>query len=420
MRLLYMRFAAAISDERDPRKATEAVLQQVSSQLAGAPAQLAFLFVSVLYRTDWGPLLRPLRKGLGSPLMLGCTAGGVIGDNHELEGMPALSLVAGALPEVKLHPFRITQEELAQQQEPGFWFEKIGANPAQEPVAVLLPDPFTCDCMTLVETLGTVYPGMPVIGGLASGASHAGENALFLDDEVLPEGAVGALLTGNIRLETVVSQGCRPIGRPFIVTKVEENLILELAGARATEALQKLYAELSDADKQLARRALLLGVVMDEYKEKFRRGDFLIRNLIGMDPNSGAIAVGDRIRTGQTVQFHVRDAETSREDLQHLLAEKAGSLPKDGAPGGLLFSCLGRGQDLYGQPHVDIRAIRAALGPCPIGGFFCNGEIGPIGRHNYIHGFTSSLGLFRPKPSFRGRQAEESRFSKRDFSLRSK
>ncbi len=393
-----MRFATGVSDQADAGQAVRDVVQQARKQLQGSRAHVAFLFASILYQADWKPLLSQIREELGSPLLLGCTGGGIIGSEQELEGSPALSLAAGVMPGVKLHPFAVSPEDLAEERDPGFWIEKIGASPMEDPVGVLLPDPFTCDAMALVSTLNAVYPKMPLIGGLASGASQAGENILFYNDELLSEGAVGTLLTGNITLQTIVSQGCRPIGRPYIVTKVEENVILELAGMSATEALQRLFNELSDADKRLARTALLLGVVMNEYKEKFQRGDFLIRNLIGIDPASGAIAVGDRIQAGQTIQFHVRDADTSREDLQLLLEEKTKALSKSGLSGGLLFSCLGRGRDLYGEPHVDIRTIREALGSnCPIAGFFCNGEIGPVGKQNYIHGFTSSLGLFRPR-----------------------
>jgi len=393
-----MRFGAAVSEQKNPFAAAEEAVAQVTHQLHGSSPDLAFLFVSILYRADWKELVAQVRKSLKNDvLLLGCTAGGVVGQDQELEGMPALSLTAAHLPRVKAHPFTVTPEDLSEERDPGYWVEKIGASPSQEPVGILLPEPFSCDCMALVQTLNTVYPGMPLIGGLASGARNAGENALFFNDGIVSEGAVGVLLTGDILLQTVVSQGCRPIGRPFIVTKAEENLILELAGSPATEALRQLYAELPDADKTLAQRALLLGVVMNEYQEQFRRGDFLIRNLIGIDPSSGAIAVGDRIRVGQTVQFQVRDAQTSKDDLQTLLKERIEHPVKEHPPGGLLFNCLGRGRDLYGEPHHDIRAIQKAVGPCPIAGFFCNGEIGPVGSQNYIHGFTSSLGLFRPK-----------------------
>lgn len=392
-----MRFGAAVSDQKNPFAAAEAAVEEVAGQLQGNPPDVVFLFASLLYRADWKEVLRRIREPLGNPLLLGCTAGGVLAQDQELEAIPALALAAAHLPRVKLHPFHVTPADLSEEREPGFWIEKIGASPAQEPVGILLPEPFSCDGMGLVHTLNYIYPGMPLIGGLASGARNAGENALFMNGDVVPEGAVGLLMTGDIVLQTVVSQGCRPVGRPFIVTKAEENLIFELAGVVATEALRQLYGELSDADKHLAQRALLLGVVMNEYQQKFGRGDFLIRNLIGIDPSGGVLAIGDRISVGQTVQFHLRDAETSKEDLQTLLKEQVGTQPKETSPGGLLFSCLGRGRDLYGQPHVDIRAIQKAVGPCPIAGFFCNGEIGPIGAQNYIHGFTSSLGLFRPR-----------------------
>ena len=388
-------FAAGISAHLDPTQACNEALAQVTASLKGQPAHAAFLFVSGLYRAEWTPLLRRIRKELGNPLLLGCTAGGVLAAGQELERTPAVSLGAARLPRVKLHPFSVSPAELEERPETGFWIEKTGVNPKEEPSGILLPDPYSCDAMSLVAALNGVYPKMPLIGGLASGAAEAGGNALFLNDEIRSEGAVGALMTGDVVLQTVVSQGCRPIGRPYVITKSEENVIFELAGQPALDALQALYVELSEGDKKLAREALLLGVVMNEYQQTFRRGDFLIRNLIGMDPTAGALAVGDRIQTGQTVQFHVRDAAASREDMQTLLKENV--QPGPGAPGGLLFSCLGRGRELYGEPNMDVRMIRDAIGPCPIAGFFCNGEIGPIGAHNYIHGFTASLGLFRSR-----------------------
>lgn len=392
-----LRFAAALFDEKNPFSAADQAAEEVLRQLSGHRPDAAFLFVSLLYRADWKTLIRQVAQTLKTPLLIGCTAGAVLGQDREVEGAPALSLAAACLPEVKTHPFVISPAELAEEHDPGYWIEKIGASPAQEPVGVLLPEPYSCDCMTLVGTLNTLYPKMPLIGGLASGARNAGENVLFFNDQVVSEGAVGLLLTGNITLQTVVSQGCRPIGRPFIVTKAQENILMELAGMPATEALRQLYGELSDTDKTLAQRALLLGVVMNEYQESFKRGDFLIRNIIGIDPSSGAIAMGDRIQAGQTIQFHIRDAETSKEDLKGLLKEQADSFSKHRPGGALLFSCLGRGRELYGEPHVDIRTIQAAIGRCPIAGFFCNGEIGPVGTRNYLHGFTSSLGLFRPR-----------------------
>jgi len=392
-----MCFAAGISENKNPAAAAKAVAQQVLKQLDGRPCHAAFLFVSAVYETDWTPILQQIHQELGNPLLLGCTGGGVLGIDQELEFIPAMSLAAAHLPRVELHPFRISPEEVEEDRGAGFWIEKVGVNPTQEPVGILIPEPYSCDCMPLVVGLNSGYPKMPLIGGLASGGTQAGENALFFNEEVIREGAVGLLLTGDVTLQTIVSQGCRPLGRTFIVTKAQENAVMELAGAPALEALQQLFQTLSPADKSLAQRALLLGVVMDERKEKFERGDFLIRNIIGIDPSSGLILVGDKIQVGQTVQFQVRDADTSREDLQHLLKERTPELKKSPPAGALLFSCLGRGRDLYGEPNYDIRTIGAAVNKCPIAGFFCNGEIGPVGGQNFIHGFTSSLGLFRPR-----------------------
>lgn len=397
-----MQFAAGLSEHHDPVAAVKAAVQQIVPSLAGRPCHLAVLFVSARYRTDWRPVLQHLRQTLGAPVVLGCTAGGVLGGDHELEGIPGVSLAAACLPDVVLHPFTVTPDELAGDLGPDAWREKTGAAPADRPVGLLLPEPFSCDVTTLVASLNAAYPALPLIGGLASGTQHASEQALFLNDEVRAEGAVGLFLTGNVRMDTLVAQGCRPIGRPFIVTKAQDQFILELAGMPATEALRQLFAALSAKDQRLAQRALLLGVVMREQQPAFQRGDFLIRNLLGLDPSTGAVAVGDRVQVGQTVQFHVRDAEASREDLQQLLAERQAALTHPPAAGALLFSCLGRGQELYGEPDYDLRTIRAALGAPPVAGFFCSGEIGPVGGRSFIHGFTSSLGVFRPRASTSG------------------
>ncbi len=392
-----VRFAAAVSEHHDPVAAAKAVVQQVAPQLEGQPCHLAVLFVSSRYRTDWQPVLQHIRQALGNPLLIGCTGGGVLGGDQELEGVPAVSLAAASLPDVTLHPFIVTPDELEEPLSDGFWCEKTGTAPADQPVGLLLPEPFSCNVMTLVTSLNAAYPALPLVGGLASGARQAGEHALFLNDAVHQDGAVGLFLTGNVRMDTLVAQGCRPIGRPFIVTKAQDQFLLELAGMPATEALRQLFAGLSPSDQRLAQSALSLGVVMREQQAEFHRGDFLIRNLLGLDPATGALAVGDHIQVGQTVQFQVRDADTSREDLQLLLAERRASLTQPAAAGALLFSCLGRGQELYGEPHYDTRTIRAALGALPIAGFFCSGEIGPVGGRCFVHGFTSSLGVFRPR-----------------------
>jgi len=238
------------------------------------------------------------------------------------------------------------------------------------------------------------FAGSPKAGGLASGGRAPGENALFLDGRTIPAGAVGAVLSGRIRMDTIVAQGCRPVGSPLFVTRAEDNLVLELDGRPATELLGELYRELSPEDRALARTSLFVGVVMNEGQDEYRQGDFLIRNLIGVDPDRGILAVGEPMERGQVVQFHLRDAETSAHDLEVLLGRYREERPES-PRGALLFSCLGRGRHLYGEPHHDSRCITRHLGELPIGGFFCNGEIGPVGGRSFLHGYTSSIALFR-------------------------
>ena len=208
-------------------------------------------------------------------------------------------------------------------------------------------------------------------------------------------GAVGAVLEGNFILRTVVSQGCKPIAQPQVITRCDDHVIFELGGRSALEVIKETIASLSPADQALARTALLMGRVIDEYKENYERGDFLIRTLMGTDPKSGAIAVGDSFRPGQTVQLHVRDAETAREDLHALMNALTPEIATRPARGALLFSCNGRGAHLYGEPDHDSLVVTETTGAIPIAGFFCNGEIGPIGNTNFLHGFTASIGIFQ-------------------------
>jgi small ligand-binding sensory domain FIST len=210
---------------------------------------------------------------------------------------------------------------------------------------------------------------------------------------VLDQGAVCVLLRGSVQARSVVSQGCRPIGKPLVITRARDNMILELGGKSAFAQLQDLWQQLNPRDQQLVQRGLHIGRVISEYQESFRRGDFLVRNVMGIDRDSGAIAITERIRAGQTVQFHVRDAATADEDLRLLLEQdKKASAALPAA--GLLFSCNGRGTRLFDTPHHDAQAVTAGAGSVPLAGFFAAGELGPIGGQNFIHGFTASVVLF--------------------------
>jgi small ligand-binding sensory domain FIST len=259
----------------------------------------------------------------------------------------------------------------------------------------MIVEPFTTHAVQLVDALTEAYPQAPIIGGLASGAQQPGEIRLFLDGKIYDEGAVGVGLTGKILLQTVVSQGCRPIGEPLVVTRAEKNVVFELGGRPPMKILQEMLPQLPAKDRQLARSGLLfIGRVINEYQDEYGRGDFLIRNLIESDRESGALSVADMMRTGQTVQFQVRDGETADEDLRQLLQKKHNALAGKPPHAALLFTCLGRGEGMYGSAHHDIQAVQECLGPLPVAGFFCNGEIGPVGQRAFVHGFTSVLGLF--------------------------
>jgi small ligand-binding sensory domain FIST len=366
--------------------AVDEAAESLSIDLAGRRPDLVIAFVSADYESHYSRLAPSIAALYPSATLLGCSAGGVIGGGREVEREPAVALMGAVLPDVELHPFALGRD-------PRKWREQIGVDPADEPSFLLLPDPFTTETEPLLSCFDGEYPGCTVIGGLASGAISPGGNALFAGTEVTHAGAVGLALTGNIAIETVVAQGCRPIGTPLFVTRRERNIILELDGEPALGMLEKIHESLSPAEKKLVRHSLFVGVVMDESRQAYEQGDFLIRNLMGIDPESGAIAVATPLRDNQVVQFHLRDAETSADDVDEMLAKSSST----GTAGALLFSCLGRGAMLYGHTNHDSDAFRRNVGDLPIGGFFCNGEIGPVGGRTFVHGYTSSFGLIRPR-----------------------
>jgi small ligand-binding sensory domain FIST len=279
------------------------------------------------------------------------------------------------------------------------------------PNFVVLADPGLVQMNDLLQGLDYAYPGSVTVGGLASGDSLRDAKQLFVNFQAYRSGAVGVALTGNVRIEPIVAQGCRPIGQPFWVTECERNIVLKVAVQDTAEAvadrdcaqsplkaLRQLIDCLDEKDRELAQYSLFVGLARDEFRQTLEPGDFLIRNLLGVDPNGGAIAIGDRIRPGQRIQFHLRDAATSAEDLQAVLERYVRDCPPDRpAPlGALMFACVGRGQGLYSKANFDSHLLQRYLGPLPIAGFFCNGEVGPVGGNTFIHGYTSVFALFRP------------------------
>jgi small ligand-binding sensory domain FIST len=263
-------------------------------------------------------------------------------------------------------------------------------DPDVRSTVVLLADGFSFPTDRFLERLNEEQPGLPVIGGMASGGEEPGQNRLLLRTDALQAGAVGVALDGPVEVRTVVSQGCRPIGSPYAVTRGDGNVVEELGGQPAVERLRQLVSKLTPKEQVLARGGLHVGQVIDEHKAEFGRGDFLIRGLVGADPDTGAIAVGDAVELGQTLQFHVRDADAADEDLRVLLDP----VPDWNPRGVLLFSCNGRGRRFFGQPDHDAGQVARATGDVPLAGFFAQGELGPVGKRNFVHGYTASLAVF--------------------------
>ncbi|CBN57294.1 MULTISPECIES: FIST signal transduction protein [Kamptonema] len=411
-----MQWVSALSTRPSLEAALKEVVEQAQQGLQG-PADLGLVFISSAFASEYSRLMPLLQEYLPAAAIAGCGGGGVIGMNRggiteEVEGTPALSLSLARLPGVKVKAFHIAAEELPDMDSPpDTWVEQIGVSAQEQPQFILLADPFSSKINDLLQGLDYAYPGSAKVGGLASGNGMGRSAALFCNYRLYREGTVGVALSGNIVLETIVAQGCRPIGQPYRVTEGERNILLGLeeqesldqrtgSGRKQSplEALRDLISTLSEEDRQLAQHSLFVGVVRDEFKLKLDQGDFLIRNLLGVDPKVGAIAIGDRVRPGQRIQFHLRDARTSAEDLEMLLARyqrEAPFNPVAARAGALMFSCMGRGEGLYGEPSFDSRLFSRYLNNIPLTGFFCNGEIGPVGGSTFLHGYTSVFGICR-------------------------
>ena len=388
-----MPFTAALSTAADTTRAVDEACTNLGADLAG-PADLAMCFFSVHHLDAVADLARGLRERLAPRCLLGCVAETVIGNSQEIEQGPALSLWLGQWQApVTANSFHLTLEQTADGPSVMGWPDALENASAERSAVLLLGDPFTFPADFFLERLNESSPGLRVMGGMASGIHGPGVCRLIQDDTIHDSGAVGVVLQGDLGLRPIVSQGCRPIGRHMVITRAQDNIILELGGKPPLVQLQQLWASLSPEEQALFEQGLHIGRVINEYRSDFQRGDFLVRNVIGLDRSSGALAITERVRVGQTVQFHVRDAATADEDLRALLRLDVQAHEKKPA-GALLFSCNGRGTRLFTQPDHDAGAVRAEAGEIPLAGFFAQGELGPVGGQNFIHGFTASVALF--------------------------
>ncbi len=392
-----MKWTSTISDAATLPEALEDVASTAEQSLKGQKPDLCLVFISNHFLSGYESVIPFLKERLGASVILGCSGGGVVGNGKEVEHRPALAITLAVLPDVTLTPFRVADSSLpGLDVSPREWHHLTGVPPTENPQFILLADPYSIRIENLLMGMDYAYPKAVKVGGLASGATQPGENALYLNSVCYRSGAVGVALSGNVALDVLVAQGCRPIGKPMRVTQCDRNILMELDGKSPLNILRDLFLTLGARDQNLLQHALFLGLVMDPMKSHFTHGDFLVRNIVGLDTEKGILAIGAHLRQGQMVQFHLRDAQTSAEDLQQTLSTYAARGANEHVSGALLFSCLGRGEFLYGQASHDTQLFQQKLGNVPVSGFFCNGEIGPVGGTTYLHGYTSCFALFRP------------------------
>jgi small ligand-binding sensory domain FIST len=384
------RFGDALVEDEDLEYAAGRALQAALEPLGGRSPDLAAVFVCGDSADAAAGALRHVASASGAHSVLGCSASGVIGDGRGLEDASGVAVWCAVLPDVRLRSFDLevmpTDDGLA----------VIGMpEPASDDVAaVVLADPWSFPVDGFVAGSNESHHGLPVVGGIATGARGRGSTRLLVDGKVIDRGAVGVMLSGGVHAYPLVSQGCRPIGPAMTVTASEENVILELAGMAAVPKLREILAGLTPIEQAMATGGLQLGIARDEYVENHGQGDFLIRGIAGADADRDGLVIGDLVPVGHTVRFQVRDAEAADADLREVLSDFRDNPLLPPAEGALLFSCNGRGASLFGSADHDPMVLREGLADSGIAGFFAAGEIGPVGGQNFVHGFTASMLAF--------------------------
>ena len=389
------RATVALSEQPDTLAAAREACETALAEL-GATPHLAMVFASFQHQPRFAELAAVLHEKLGTDCLLGCTGESIVAGTRELEDTHAVAVWLAHLPGTTLLPMHVEFEATPDGGMFTGWHPSLDIQWPEGASLLMLADPYSFPADVLLARLNEDQPGVNVAGGMASGGWGVGQNRLLLGGQQLDRGAAAVLMYGATSVRSVVSQGCRPVGWPLVVTKVEQNVLLELGGKPALAQLQEIFGTLTPHEQGLFRHGLHVGQVINEYQEQFGRGDFLVRNVQGADPKSGAIAVGDYLRVGQTVQFHVRDAGTADEDLDAMLSQ---ACHNGGASclAALLFTCNGRGTRLFTDPDHDAAALARHFPQVPIAGFFAQGEIGPVGGKNFLHGFTASIALFETR-----------------------
>lgn len=393
-----MRWASAVDTDSSLRSAVEHAAESVYLGLGRREPDLAVVFVSTEHAAHFDAVPALLKREFENVFVFGCSGSGVIGGGREIEDRPAFALTGAVLPDVRIKGVHLDAAQVPPVfAETRIWQDALRVCPDQHPAFLLLADPFSFEIEHFIRGLDRVYPSAPKIGGLASGAQQFGGNRLYLGGRTHRSGAIALALTGNVQLDPVIAQGCRPVGEPMFVTSAHDTLIRELDGRSPRQMLTQLYERLTPQERDICSQSLLLGLALRGEGDHYAQHDFLIRNVLGMDPQSGALWVSAATAPHSVVQFHLRDAATSAQDLERTLtAYRAAQTGRDAA-GALLFSCSGRGVALYGQADHDSNAFRRLVADVPVGGLFCAGEVGPVQRATCLHGYTSAFAVFKEK-----------------------
>lgn len=392
-------FTSVLSTHTDSNVAVAEVVRELTRGLRGDRPDLVTVFVSHHHGSAIEALGPRLADALRAKVLIGCTGESIVGSAHEVERGAALSVWAGVMPDTIVRPFAV---QAAAGNEGKLSFTALPeVHDRARASIVLLADAFTFPTQPYLDALNTELPNVLAIGGMASGGQGPGQNLLFTHEGLVEGGAIGVVVEGDVEVRPIVSQGCRPVGKPFVITACRDNIVLKLSGKPALEALMETLQSLQSEDQQLIQRGPFLGLALDPMKSTFARGDFLARGIVGLEKETNAIAVADdSIRSGMSVQFLVRDARTAGDDLVQLLRERTDRVGAPDSAGALLFTCNGRGTRMFQRPDHDIGCIRTGLDAAvPTAGFFALGEIGPVGGRNFVHGFTASVAVFQKRKS---------------------
>lgn len=381
-----MRIGSGLSTNLDAARAAGDAAVEAASGVSPGDAKAVLAFISADHRDAVEEIAGLLREVFPRAEIAGCVAEGIVGGARELEHGPAVSVWAADLPGARVEAFALDFDDDT---------ATYSGWPSELPFGstlVLMCDPFTFPAGHLLAQLNEQQPGMQVIGGVVSGVHEAGQVRMIRGGEVVTRGAVGIAVSGDARIGSLVSQGCRPIGDPAIITRADRNLIFELGGQRPVDRIRDIWSKVEPAERALmASGPLFIGRVVDEYKSEFGRGDFVVRAVMGADAEHGFVAVADVVEVGETIQFHVRDPQAADEDLRHML-----EVVRAPASGALLFTCNGRGSNMFDEMDHDAAAVHKGLGDVPLAGFFANGEIGPLSGRNFLHGHSASVAIFGP------------------------